>query len=140
MISIAAVSLMKYYRVRPCENIKRMITQAMDDLIQNAQLENGLFYYKELPSLRRAGGNPIILEALACAYELTGDEKYLRAGIATFKLTISKNGSGPGKKEKIKDGVLLAGSSPKGFAQTFGPVTHYYYHMSNTDIFKELTQ
>jgi len=138
MISIAAVSLMKYYRVKPSESIKSMIIDAMDDLIENALLGNGIFYYKELPGLRKPSGNPITMEALACAYELTGDEKYLRAGIAIFKHTIARKDSGPGKKEKIKDGVLMAGSSPKGFAQAFSPVTYYYYHMSNTEILNEV--
>jgi len=139
MISIAVVSLMKYYRVKADENIKTMIIEAMDDLIENALLENGLFYYKELPGLSRSNTNPITMEALACAYELTGDEKYLRAGIANFKHHLSRKDSGPGKKDKIKDGVLLGGPGPKGFAQTFPPLTFYYYHMSNTEILKELT-
>mgnify|MGYP000736048214 FL=1 len=33
-------------------------------------MDNGLFYYKELPSLARNGNNTLLLEALAIAYEL----------------------------------------------------------------------
>ena len=138
MISVAAASLMRYYRVKPDESIKAMIVDAMDDLIENCLLENGQFYYKELPSLQKPGGNPIALEALACAYELTGDEKYLRAGLQTFKLNMKRSGSAPGRKEKIKDGLLLAGNGPKGFAQSFYPLASYFYHISDTKILEEL--
>ena len=136
MISIAVASLMRYYRVRPSVEIKTMITEAMDDLIENALLENGMFYYKELPSLARPGGNPILLEALACAYELTGDEKYLEAGIPLFLQKMKPSGAGAGKKEKIQDGVLMAGTGPKGFAQSFYPLAYYYFHLCKTKLLK----
>ena len=139
MISIAVASLMRYYRVRPNENIKTMITEAMDDLIENALLESGVFYYKELPSLAHPNGNPIILEALACAYELTSDEKYLKAGLTLFLQKIkSSAGAGGGKKEKIKDGILLAGAGPKTFAQSFYPLSYYYFHLCKTNLLNEL--
>ncbi|MCL2571772.1 MAG: glycoside hydrolase family 127 protein [Defluviitaleaceae bacterium] len=140
MIGVAVASLMRYYRVKPEPKIKNMIVSAMDDLCENAILENGMFYYKELPSLNRPGANPIVLEALACAYELTGDEKYLRAGIPTFIANISKKNSGPGKKSRVTDGVLHDGAGPKGFAQGYYPLTFYYYHISGTNIINELSR
>jgi hypothetical protein len=138
MISIACGSLMRYYRINPDEKIKTMIIDAVDDLIDNALLENGMFYYKELPSLRKPGANPIILEALACAYELTGNEKYLRLGIPTFAKNLSIQRNTGGKKEKIQDGVFMAGAGPKCFAQCFYPMVFFYFHISNTNILKEL--
>ena len=126
MISVAACSLMRYYRVFPSTEIKDMIVDAVDDLIENTMLENGLFYYKEIPSLRRPGTNPIVLEALAYAYELTGDEKYLQAGIPTFLLNLKRKTSSGGKKEIIDGGLLIPGTGPKGFAQSFFPVAYYY--------------
>jgi len=134
MISVAVASLIRYYRVKPREDVKAMIIDAMEDLIDNAILENGLFYYKDLPSLDKAGRNPIVLEALACAYELTGDEKYLRAGIPTFMKYVNQPDAGRGKKEKIEDGILMTGNGPKRFAQAFYPLTYYYYHVSNAGI------
>jgi len=127
MISIAIVSLMRYYRVDPQERIKGMILRAVDDLLENCITETGLFYYKELPSLTRQGSNPIILEALSIAYELSGDIRYLEAGLPTWQLTIqSKDTGSGGGKTAVGDAVLMGGPGPKGFAQSFPPVMAYY--------------
>ena len=104
-----------------------MILTAVDDLVENARLDNGLFYYKELPSLKRLGNNPIILEALAAAYELTGDKKYLEAGIPTFKYVMTLKGSGSsGGKKVVNDTVLNGTAGTKSFAQMFIPFTTFY--------------
>jgi len=138
MIAIAVGSLMRYHRVKPSAETKTMIVDAVDDLIANCILDNGLFYYKELPSLRRPTANTIVLEALASAYELTGDKKYLLAGVPTFKANMGGTGSAGNKKEKIPDGVLVSGSSPKGFAQAFYPLAFYHYHATNAGLSGEL--
>lgn len=126
MISIAVCSLMRYYQINPQEKIKEMIIDAMDDMMKNCILDNGLFYYKEFPSLRRLGNNTIILEALVYAYELTGDEKYLLAGIPTFQSYLQKTLATSSSKQKVGDAILLSGEGPKGFAQSFYPVVSYY--------------
>lgn len=128
MISVAACSLMRYYRVKPDPEINDMIISAVDDLIENARLDSGLFYYKELPSLKRNGNNPLILEALAAAYELTGDKKYLEAGIPTFKYVMSFKPSGyqGGKKTIVGDAVLCGTASTKSFAQMFVPFASFH--------------
>jgi hypothetical protein len=128
MISIAVCSLMRYYRVRPSEQIKKMMLDAVDDLVENARLENGLFYYKELPSLKRNGNNTIILEALSYAYELTGDKKYLEAGMKTFEVSMSVGqlGGMVAEKKIVGDAVIVTGPGPKGFAQSFLPLVTYY--------------
>ena len=127
MIAVAVGSLMRYYRVRSQEKIRAMILHAVDDLVDNARLDNGLFYYKELPSLKRFGNNSIILEALAIAYELTGDKKYLEAGIPTLKYVIRIGaGGGMGNKRSVEDAVICGKSGTKSFAQMMIPVTTYY--------------
>ena len=129
MISVAVASLMRYYRIHPQENIRGMILRAVDDLLENARLDNGLFYYKELPSLRRFGNNPIILEALTIAYELTGDVKYLKAGLPTFRFVYVRRASGVaggGRKRIVGDTVTTNGPGTKTFAQMMIPVTTYY--------------
>lgn len=128
MISVAVCSLMRYYRVNKDTAIKDMILTAVDDLMENARLDNGLFYYKELPSLKRLGNNPIILEALAIAFELTGDRKYLEAGIPTFKYVMTFKGSSSAVSEKIvaNDAVLNGTTGTKSFAQMFVPFTTFY--------------
>lgn len=127
MISVAVCSLMRYYRINKDTVIKDMILTAVDDLVENARLDNGLFYYKELPSLQRHGNNPIILEALAAAFELTGDKKYLEAGIPTFKYVMTFKGPGvSGGKTVVNDAVLNGTTGTKNFAQMFIPFTTFY--------------
>ncbi len=131
MISVAVGSLMRYYRVRPNAEIKRMILNAVDDLCENARLDNGLFYYKELPSLKRFGNNPLILEALSIAYELTGDKKYIEYGLPTLKYVISFKPAGVNYAKRIAEGSLIQGGmGTKSFAQMMIPVTLYYKYAS----------
>lgn len=127
MISVAVGSLMRYYRAIPRDDIRTMILNAVDDMIENCLLENGLFYYKELPSLNRQGNNPLVLEALAIAYELSGNKKYLHAGFKTYKNVIENmTHSGGGTKHAIEDTVLTGNTGTKQFAQGFIPVATYY--------------
>lgn len=131
MISVAVGSVMRYYRVFPREDIKKMIINAVDDLIENCYMDNGLFYYKELPSLSRNGNNTLLLESLAIAYELTGNASYLKYGLKTFRSTLNENSGGAvGVKTVIDDAVICKGNSGKGFAQSFIPLTMYYNAVS----------
>lgn len=87
----------------------------------------GVFYYKELPSLSRLGTNTLLLEALAIAYELSGNAEYLKPGIATFQKAIADSvpGTGGGKKN-VEDAVIVGNASSKNFAQSMIPLTTYY--------------
>ncbi|ABX43141.1 glycoside hydrolase family protein [Lachnoclostridium phytofermentans] len=135
MISIAVGSLMRYYRIRPSENIKGMIIRAVDDLIENCYMDNGLFYYKELPSLKRLGNNTIILEALTICYELTGNEKYLTYGLMTFEsATDNQSATLGGSKKIVGDSVIGPGPGTKNFAQSFLPLVSYYKAATDTGI------
>lgn len=127
MISVAVGSLMRYYRVRPQAKIKDMILRAVQDLCNNARLENGLFYYKELPSLKRLGNNPLILEALTIAYELSGNKEYIKAGIPTLKYVMSYKAAGVSFNKRIEeDSLIQGGIGTKNFAQLMIPVTVFY--------------
>ena len=88
MISVALGSLMRYYRVFPFKELKEMMLGAIDDLVENFMTPQGLFYYKELPSLSRNGNNTLLLEAMAIGYELTQDKRYLDYGKKTFERAI----------------------------------------------------
>lgn len=135
MMSVAIGSVMRYYRVFPREDIKQMIIREVDDLIENSMTDCGLFYYKELPSIQRLGNNTLLLEALTIAYELTGDIKYLKAGIKTFSTVLQvKASSTNGKKRIEEDAVICAGESTKGFAQSFIPLITYYKAISDNNI------
>lgn len=127
MIAVAIGSLMRYYRVSPKEEIRTMILEAVDDLVENCRMDNGLFYYKELPSLNRLGNNTLILEALTYAWELTGDSRYLRYGLPTFRSAIegTKRSAG-GSKSVVGDALINAGDGTKTFAQSFLPLSLFY--------------
>lgn len=126
MISVAVGSLMRYYRVFREADVREMILSAIDDLVDNCLMENGLFYYKELPSLARNGNNTLLLEAMAIGYELTGEKRYLEYGRKTFELAIAGSSGGGGGKRIVEDAVLSGGGGTKSFAQSFLPLTLYY--------------
>ena len=135
MIAIAVSSLMRYYEIRPNIEIKNMIIEAVDDMVENCLLSTGLFYYKELPSLKRNGNNTTVLEALAYAYKLTGRTKYLDAGIKTFLKCIRENvGAYDGDKYEKDGAVIVTGKSSKGIAQSFIPVASFYYALVKAGI------
>ena len=127
MISVAVGSLMRYYRINKTDELKELIMLAVDDILDNCLLDCGLFYYKELPSLARLGNNTLLLEAMAAGYELTGDKKYLEAGLATLQRTLMEpHKYVGGDKQIIGDALVWAGDSTKGFAQSFYPIAYYY--------------
>jgi hypothetical protein len=81
MNSLTLVSLARYHRRFPDEALRRLILAETDELIRNARNRNGLFFYKELPSLRRQTSNMLILQLLGEAFRLSGDARYLEAGL-----------------------------------------------------------
>ncbi len=128
MISVAIGSLMRYYREFPREDIRKMILYAADDLIENCYMANGYFFYKELQTLSRVGTNPLLLEAMAVAYELTGDKKYLECGKKTFHSVIQGTfGLGFGAQKRMaENAVLMGNTATKRFGQMYIPVVTYY--------------
>lgn len=127
MISVAVGSLMRYYRINKTDELKELIMLAVDDILDNCMLDCGLFYYKELPSLARLGNNTLLLEAMAAGYELTGDKRYLEAGLATMRRALMEpHKYVGGDKQIIGDALVVAGDSTKNFAQSFYPIAYYY--------------
>lgn len=138
MISIAVGSVMRYYREFPDPELKAMMLRAVDDLIENCYMEKlGCFYYKELPSLNRLGNNLLLLEALAIAYELTGNAEYLKPGINTFKKAVAAPNPGAvGAKKIVNDAVVVGNASSKGFAQSMIPMATYYRAVSESGLWE----
>lgn len=135
MISVAVGSLMRYYRVFPEEEVKEMMLNAIDDLVENCLMDNGLFYYKELPSLMRNGGNTLLLEAMTIGYELTGDTKYLEYGRRTFWKNIQEPAPGVGGAKRIVEDTVISGSAgTKNFGQCFIPLSVYYKAMADNQM------
>lgn len=137
MISVAVGSVMRYYRVFPREDIKEMLVDAIDDLVDNCLLDVGVFYYKELPSLSRLGNNNLLLESLAIGYELTGDVKYLKAGLRTFRNALKDTSkTSVGSKSVREDAVIVEGNGTKNFAQGLIPIMTYYKAVSDAGLWK----
>lgn len=127
MIAVAASSLMRYYWLTETPVVKTMIVDAMRDLIDHALMPDGRFYYKGLPSLQRRSAGLYVLESLAYAYDLTGDEAFIEAGLPTFSETLRTTPSGSGEKLVVDDAVIWQrGPSPKAFASRFLPVVMFY--------------
>lgn len=128
MIAVAVNGLMCYHRVRPEARVERMVISAMDDLIEHCLMPDGRFYYKELPSLERRGAGTLVLEALAHAWALTGDAKYLRAGMTSFELSLEEEMAGwSGAKYTDGDAVIdPRGPGPKAFAAYSMPIARFY--------------
>lgn len=130
MISVAVGSLMRYYKVFPSEGLKALIMDAVEDVRENCLMDCGLFYYKELPSLARLGNNNLLLEAMAAGYELTGDKKYLEAGVLTLKRTLMEQVKVAGGAKKIIGDAMVTGTeTTKGFGQSFYPLAVYYKYL-----------
>lgn len=126
MISVAVGSLMRYYREFQDDELKSLILSAVDDLIETELNPYGLFYYKDLPSLARNGQNTLLLESMYIGYELTGDTKYLKAGLGTFWVNIREPFKYDSGKRAVEDAVLVGTVSPKGFGQSFLPLIQFY--------------
>ncbi len=136
MIAVAMGSLSRYDRVFPSDKVKKMLLDAADDLVDNCLLPNGLFIYKELPSLNRLGNNTLVLEAMTIAYELSGDIKYLKAGLMTFRYATAGQSSALGHKVTKEGSVILEGEPTKGFAQSFIPIAVFYKAASEAGLLK----
>ena len=131
MISVALGSLMRYYRVFPSDSLKKMMLDAIDDLTENYMTPQGLFYYKELPSLSRNGTNTLLLEAMAIGYELTKDPKYLEYGKKTFERALVVSPASVGGKRIVEDSVIVGNGPTKNFAQSFLPITCFYVQLAH---------
>ena len=126
---------MRYYREFPRDDIKELILVAVDDMLKNCVMDNGYFYYKELPSLSRVGNNPLVLEALAIAYELTGDKEYLKAGKKTFAANVASSMEGGSTAKRItEDTVLMGNTGTKRFAQMMVPMATYYKALTDAEM------
>ena len=127
MISIAIISLMRYYNIKKNEDIKDMIVDAAKDLTENAYLDSGYFYYKELGSLKRNAGNTTLLEAMTAAYQLTGNKDFLMYGKKTYLSAVGDNSITLSfAKRAEEDALVLSGNSSKGVGQSFLPLLTYH--------------
>lgn len=109
MISLTVNSFARYLLIEDDERIKKLIVETVDDLLEHCLGPDGIFYYKELPSLRRTAPTPHALESLTYAYRITGDVKYLQIAARQFHaLAQSSGGGGGGRKFVDASGAVIA--------------------------------
>ena len=144
MITIALNSLMRYYWITKDERVKKMIIDVTDDLIENAIMRGGIVYYKELPSLQRRSATPHLLETLAYAYELTGDQRYLKIGLRQLEYMLDRGlrrGGVPGRKE-VRGYSIVKGYGLPGpgfaFASSLIPLLTFYNAASKNGMMDHL--
>ncbi|MEM7531948.1 MAG: hypothetical protein AAF639_07225 [Chloroflexota bacterium] len=110
MISLTVNSFARYLLIEKDERIEKLIVDSMDDLIEHCLGPDGIFYYKELPSLRRSAPTPHVLEALTYAYRITHNERYLKIAARQFAaLAEQPIGAWGGKKVIDSSGAVIAG-------------------------------
>jgi hypothetical protein len=121
MNAIAANSLARYLLVEEDKKIKKIIIETADDLIKHCLGPDGVFYYKELPSLRRTHLSPHAIELLTHAHRLTGDERYLRVATRQFAATVEQVPRTPSWQKRLDEsGAVIQGwGGGRAFAYTY---------------------
>jgi len=110
MISLTVNSFARYLLIEDDERVKNLIVKTMDDLLAHCLGPDGIFYYKELPSLRRLAPTPHVLEALTYAYRITGQEDYLKVAARQFAALVEQPiGAEGGKKYVDLSGAVIRG-------------------------------
>ena len=125
MISLTTNSIARYLALDSDERVKKLIVGAADDLLAHCLGPGGVFWYKELPSLRRPLPSPHVLETLTHAYRLTGNTRYLKVAARQFFEMVETNEQVPavGKKWTEQGAVVESGSlSGRPFADKYTSV------------------
>jgi len=110
MISLTVDSLARYLLVEDDQRVKKLIVEAVDDMIEHCLGPDGITYYKELPSLRRTAPTPHFLEALTYAYRITGDDKYLKTATRQFAALVTQGLTVRRRAKYVDDsGAVISG-------------------------------
>ena len=111
MISLTVNSLARYLLIEDDARVKQLIVEVMDDLIEHCVGPDGVFFYKELPSLQRTAPTPHVLEALTYAYRISGDVEYLKLGARQFAALAARPvGITSSAKRIDPSGAVVAGN------------------------------
>ena len=122
MVFIAANALARFLLVEDDERVRKLIVETVDDMIEHCLGVGGVFYYKELPSLRIPAPTLHAVEALAHAFRLTGERRYLEVAARQFAAYTegAVGGRGGPKRYIEKDRAVVQGEGDgRGFASTY---------------------
>ena len=112
MIALTVNSLARFLLIADDERVRKLIVATADDLLAHCLGPDGIFYYKELPSLRRPYATPHVLEALTHAYRITGNQAYLRVAARQFAAMMDgpSGATAGGRKVIDPDGAVVQGA------------------------------
>ncbi len=111
MVTLTVNSFARYLLIENDYRVKRLMVSVMDDLLKHCIGPDGIFYYKELPSLRRTAPTPHALEALTHVHRITGEDHYLKIAVRQFAALTDSPAEGAGNEKRLDaSGALLVGS------------------------------
>ncbi|NLD74090.1 MAG: hypothetical protein GX649_15420 [Chloroflexi bacterium] len=127
MISLTVNSFARYLLIDDNPRVKQLIVDNVDDMLAHCLGPDGIPYYKELPSLRRPAPTPHLLEALAHAYRITGEDRYLKVASRVFAALERGDATARQTAKFVDDsGAVIAGhGGGRIFASTFPSVLLY---------------
>ncbi len=139
MIDVGIAGLAGYDQLRPDARIKKTILEVVDDMIRECYVERaGTFYGKQAPPVRYLNLNGMVLQSLAIAYELSGNRRYIDAGMGMFQWISVENPPPLYDFTKVKRDeftvIYDCPAGPKRCAQTLGPFLQFYKHVMDLDI------
>ncbi|MBA4387321.1 MAG: hypothetical protein C0404_05025 [Verrucomicrobia bacterium] len=117
MNALTATSMAMWAFETGSKRAKKLVMAIADDLVENGMTPWGVPYYKELPSLKVATAGFVFVELMSWAYRLSGDKRYLEAGLPALEELPRTEGYhlGAFRKQPIKNGLLmLVESEPAG--------------------------
>ncbi len=124
MASITVNSLARYLLLEDSQDVRDLIVDVVDDLLQHTLGPDGITFYKELPSLGHTAPTPHFLEALTHAYLITEDERYLQIGTRQFAaLTARGLDVRPAAKFVDTGGAVISGKGGgRQFADSYSSI------------------
>ena len=124
MASITVNSLARYLLLEDSQDVRDLIVDVVDDLLQHTLGPDGITFYKELPSLGHTAPTPHFLEALTHAYLITEDERYLQIGTRQFAaLTAKSLDVRPAAKFVDTGGAVISGKGGgRQFADSYSSI------------------
>lgn len=131
MIHVGVVGLWQYYELTGDKKAKDTLLSVVDDMVYHCYIPRiNMFFGKQYPAVRFQNLNGMVLESLAIAYELTGNEEYIEKGLGMFSWITMENQPPIYDFSKYKEDeftvIYNCPAGPKRCAQTLLPLLHYY--------------